>query len=324
MHVKNAFKGAAIGAANIIPGVSGGTMALMLGVYEPIIELLSSINPQELLRALKSKEAFIHYWKEKNLSFALAIGLGAIIAVGLLSKILKFCLLEAHDPTYGFFFGLILTSIVIPYRMIKKKSSTALLAILLGVGSVVALSHSIPPGEKIENAEKKLELKQKKALGQASNGDKWSFDVEEIFSFFTSGVIGISAMILPGLSGSFVLLLLGMYFEVIDAIAKLNLIPLGFFALGCGLGLLLFSRILRVLLHRFHDTTMAFLTGLVIGSLYAVWPFKDHTMIGPTRVDMSNIIPQAISANLLFTILSILMGIIVVAAFLRYESKKTS
>ena len=318
MIFKTMLKGAAIGVANIIPGVSGGTMALMLGVYEQIIELLSTLKPKDLFSALKSKAAFLQFWKEKNITFFACLGVGAVVAIAALSKILKYFLLEAHDPTYGFFFGLILASIVVPWKMLKTKTIAVYIATVLGVLSVVGISTSMSPEERIQAAETKIAIKAKAKTDGATGAA--ALTTSEYMQFFVAGGIAISAMILPGLSGSFILLLLGMYFDVLEAIGQFNVVLLGVFAVGCIVGLLLFTRLLRILLKNYHDPTLGYLTGLVAGSLYAIWPFKDYVMVGgQTRIDTGNILPNMAAMNTWYTVASILVGVGLVVLFLQYE-----
>jgi putative membrane protein len=129
-------------------------------------------------------------------------------------------------------------------------------------------------------------------------------------------------MILPGISGSFMLLLMGVYFDILTCITERQLVPLGVFAAGCLLGLLLFTRLLNFLLERWHDVTMAFLLGLVVGSLWAIWPFKSYGLAAGQRVDMENILPAGFGLNEIFTVLAALVGMAVVAAFLWVESRQ--
>ena len=307
------LKGAAVGVANIIPGVSGGTMALMLGIYERLIGVLSGLGPGEVLAAVKSKEAFQTFWRERELTFLISLGVGAILAVVALSKVMKYFLAEAHDPTYGFFFGLVFASILVPWKMIRAKSAGVYLALILGAGSVVGISTAMSPEARVEAAEKKLAIKQSQGANAAV------FATADYVSFFIAGAIAISAMILPGLSGSFILLLLGIYFQLLEAISQMQIPLLAVFAAGCGIGLLLFTRILHWLLEKFHDGTMAYLTGLVVGSLYAVWPFKDFQMVGDSRIDKGNILPAFADANTWVTLGTILAGVVVVAIFMKLE-----
>ncbi|NRA67475.1 MAG: DUF368 domain-containing protein [Pseudobacteriovorax sp.] len=311
------LKGAALGVANIIPGVSGGTMALMLGIYERLISLLSGLSPKDIIQGARSKAGFIKLWREREMSFLLCLAFGGGVAIIALSKVMKYFLTEAHDPTYGFFFGLVFASIVVPWRLIRRKSAATILALVLGATSVVGVSFSVSPETRIEAAEKKLLIKQTQGLSEQA------VTRSDYISFFIAGAIAISAMILPGLSGSFILLLMGVYFRLLEAISQLQISLLAVFAIGCGIGMLLFTKVLNWLLDKYHDVTMAYLTGLVVGSLYAVWPFKDFQMVGDSRINKANIIPEMLVWNTGLTFVSALVGIGIVYVFLRFEKTST-
>ena len=147
--------------------------------------------------------------------------------------------------------------------------------------------------------------------------------IKEEVSIFLSGALAISAMILPGISGSFLLLLLGSYFEILEAIATRDLLTIGVFALGCLAGVVMFSRLLNFLLERFHDTTMAFLAGLVAGSLWLVWPFKATFTVGSETVYLHNILPVMETATLL-TFATMAAGAFLVAVMIRFERRRTT
>jgi putative membrane protein len=185
--------------------------------------------------------------------------------------------------------------------------------------------------ERLESAQRKAALKAAAAEARGADSalpaapaaeNRVPQDLRTMALFFTAGAVAISAMILPGISGSFMLLLMGVYFDVLACITGRQLIPLGVFALGCLVGLLVFTRILNFLLERWHDVTIAFLLGLVMGSLYAIWPFKSFGMAGGRRVDMDNILPSTFALNEILTILTALAGIAIVAAFIVVERKQ--
>ena len=153
--------------------------------------------------------------------------------------------------------------------------------------------------------------------------DFQNIDFVHLIYLFILGAIVIFVMILSGISGSFVLLLMGAYFEILKAIAEFNLIILMVFSLGCLIGIILFTKLLNFLLNKFYDITMGFLTGLVLGSLWVIWPFKTQTQIGDEIIYLNNIIPSTITANEIITCLSFISGcaIVIIMIFLAPKEK---
>ena len=228
-----ALKGFGMGAANVVPGVSGGTIALITGIYGKIIESLNAImTPSK--------------WKTLDWGFLISLGAGILVSIFSLAKLVTVCLENYPVQTWAFFFGLILVSAVIMLADIKGWRLKDVLLTLCGlaVGVVVC---TLSPTE--------------------TSDDLWFI--------FICGILGICSMILPGLSGSFILLVLGKYDYIMGAIAELNLPVLVVFALGCGVGILAFAKILNWLLARYERGTMLVLIGFVIGSLVKVWPWQE-------------------------------------------------
>ena len=331
------FRGVAIGLANIIPGVSGGTMALVLGIYERLIGAVKNIGSETFRAPLRGWGAIKAEIQRIDGLFLAALGLGAVAAIVGTAKLMVYLLNYQHDPTYGFFFGLVLVSVLVPWRMIRVRGASQWLsgfaAIVLVVGVTVALSgdkqvNSARHKAKIEAAKK---ARAALATGSASttkagalankHPKSLSTSPGALLLFFIAGVVAISAMILPGISGSFVLLLMGVYFDVLTAINERNLLLLVALAAGCGIGLVAFTRLINFMLKRFHDVTMAFLTGLVVGSLYAIWPFKSFEIVVDRRVDKFNILPQSFGTNELLTIATLVAGCAIVGIFLWFETK---
>ncbi|MCB9556640.1 MAG: DUF368 domain-containing protein [Deltaproteobacteria bacterium] len=325
--VSNLFRGAAVGLANIIPGVSGGTMLLLLGVYERVISGLKNLGPQTIKNVLRGK--IVEEWKRLDASLIAALVVGAAGAAFAASKLLLYLLNHRAEPTYGLFFGLVLASVVVPYKMIKKRGLAALLACLIGIAGVIGLTEAMSGERRLANERKKAEVAMIKAKAKAAGERAKLGDVslggKQFMLFFLAGVVAVVAMILPGISGSFMLLLMGVYFEVLAALSALNLPLLGSLGLGCIVGLLIATRALSYLLKNFHDATMAFLMGLVVGSLWAIWPYKSFEMVafptGPKRVDLANIIPASWGSEQLLTIGTVALGIAIVAGFLLIEAK---
>jgi len=240
------LKGMAMGAADVVPGVSGGTIAFISGVYDELLDSLRRLTPAALV--LWYREGFIRFWQHINGAFLLTLFGGVLFSIFSLANLVNYAL--AHHPilVWGFFFGLIVASILYIGRQLPLGSPGVWVA--LALGTLIALGISVG---------KPVQLP----------GEWWIM--------FFAGSIAICAMILPGVSGSFLLLLMGVYPVFLQAIATLNwIILLSFFA-GCVTGLLLFSHLLSWLLHHYRPQTLAVLTGFLIGSLNIVWPWK-HTL----------------------------------------------
>lgn len=237
------LKGMGMGAADVVPGVSGGTIAFISGIYEELIDTLKSIdlNALKLLLSFKIKE----FWTAVNGSFLAAVFAGIAISVLSLAKLLTY-LLENHPVLlWSFFFGLILASALLVGRKIKKWSVGSFVALILG--AIIAFYITIATPATTPTA---------------------------LWFVFLSGALAICAMILPGISGSFILLLLGQYRFILDSISALRADVLAVFLAGCAIGLLSFSRLLSWMFAKYHDLTVALLTGFMIGSLNKVWPWK--------------------------------------------------
>lgn len=324
----NLLRGVAIGLANIIPGVSGGTMALILGIYQRLITAIGNLGSRTVTSLFRGRAAFAEEMRRIDALFLAVLGVGAIGAIVAVARLMTYLLEHQHDPTYGFFFGLVLVSVVVPYRMIKRRSVGALLACLLAIAIVVGLTMTMSGADKLASAQKKAA--QKAAAAQKVEGTAVQQqaaqtvprDPRTLLLFFVAGAIAISAMILPGISGSFMLLLMGVYFDVLACITGRQFLLLGVFAAGCGAGLVVFTRLLKFLLDRFHDVTMAFLLGLVVGSLWAIWPFKSHGMAGGKRVDMDNILPASFGQSEILTVVTTLAGCAIVAVFVWIEIRQ--
>ena len=310
-----------IGIANIIPGMSGGTLALVLGIYERLITALRNIGTPTVKRLLSiftfRKKAFSDFQDELrriDFNFLFILGIGAVAAVLLSSKLIDYLLKSHHDATYGFFFGLVLTSILIPFRMLKGFSWRELLVLLVAVALIVFTE----------------ELKKSAAGATSESSEGLEVSIGTLAIFFGCGALAISAMILPGVSGSFLLLAFGVYFPLVTAIKNFmedvptlfkgdisplilnNGLILAIFALGCLFGLLAFTRLLNFLLARFRNLTIAFLIGLMVGSLYSLWPFREK--------DIAHSLPE-FDMNLLITFCVFLVGCVIILGFSRLEKE---
>ena len=238
-----AFKGVAMGAADAVPGVSGGTIAFISGIYEELITTISNIKPS--LITVWRKEGFKAFWRAANGSFLLALLTGIVVSFVSFMRLAKY-LLEHHPVLiWSFFFGLIVASIYYVAKQITKWRILTLVAVI--VGALIAFYITTLP-----------------SMAGTNNS----------FFLFFAGAIAICAMILPGISGSFILVVLGAYKTLSDAIHDFDFKRLAIFIAGAVIGLLSFSRILKWLFKNYHNATLALLSGFIIGSLNKVWPWK--------------------------------------------------
>ncbi len=338
-------KGCFIGIANIIPGVSGGTMAIVLGIYERLIHALHHIGfstAQKLLAVITLKKEAISEARTElhriDFGFLTAIAIGAVAAIVVSAKLIIYLLNEQHDPTYGFFCGLVLTSVIIPFKMVRHFTAKELISLLLAAALTVGLALSMSEEKRLENERKKHELKESRSTTNLHSSNtvtgaeastvtlpdtstSANHSAGRLLYLFLCGAIAISAMILPGISGSFIFLLLDVYFDILAAVNDRDWLVLMVVAFGCGLGLLAFTRLLNYVLERHHDFTVSFLIGLMVGSLYGLWPFRSYEMIGGERIDIAHILPQ-INMNLLITVLVFLVGCGIILLFYRLENKR--
>jgi putative membrane protein len=213
--------------------------------------------------------------------FLMRLLVGALAAIFLLSQGLKYSMENHYSITYGLFLGLILFSIPIPYRLLTDKRPSTALWLLVGVGLTLFISIQVDPSSKL--LEKSLHYRSILEGAGADAAVRYTFS--EYLSIFFMGVLAVSAMVLPGISGSFVLLLFGNYYPVITALSRISRIYpedifyLGTFGMGCLAGTAVFVRIFNYVFARFKDQTIFFLIGLMLGSLYALWPFKAYRLV---------------------------------------------
>ena len=336
---KTMLHGFLIGVANIIPGVSGGSLALALGIYERLIAAIGNVGPGTLAAVLGvvgfrdgARERFRVEWRRIDGVFLCWIAAGGGVAVVVFSRVIVWLLEQWHDPTYGFFSGLILVSIWMPLKMILRFGAVEGLSAVAGLGLVLALTFSADSTQQLTDAKRKIEMKRAQAEQAATpetsqaHSPVGQADTKRIVFYFLCGAVAISAMVLPGVSGSFIMILLGAYFEVLQAVNDWDALVVLVFMAGCAAGLLLFTRLLKWVLSRWHDPTVAWLTGLMAGSLAALWPFRKFETIGDAnvgfvRVDLDWISPLA-DANTMWTLIAFLVGSGLVAAFIKYDQGK--
>lgn len=237
--------GFAMGAADIVPGVSGGTMAFILGVYETLIDAIKSFNVDALRLALRLKVGQL--LDHLSFRFLVALGLGLLSAIILLSSFLSATLDDAGGRIllFAFFFGLVLASILTIGLKVRWSGSAAA-AFVVGAGFAFLIVNIVPA-----EAEHSAPI------------------------LFLSGMIAITAMILPGISGAFMLLILGQYDYVLTAVSNRDLPPIIIVGLGAAVGIIAFSRVLSYLLQHYYDLTVALLVGFMAGSLWKIYPWKE-------------------------------------------------
>lgn len=238
-------RGFAMGSADVVPGVSGGTMAFILGIYEELINSIRTIARPEFLRPL-SKGRLLEAFRAINGGFLLAVGSGIILAILTLAKAIEWALENHPIWVWSFFFGLVLASVVTVARRVAKWNPLLFFYSIAGAVAAWIFVGLVP----------------------VQTPETWWF-------LFFAGAIAICAMILPGISGAFLLLLLGKYDYVLGAVNDRNIEPIFWVVLGALVGIVSFAQVLGWLFRRFHDPTVAALTGLMVGSLRKVWPWKE-------------------------------------------------
>lgn len=290
------LRGVLMGSAHVVPGVSGGTVALIVGIYARLVNAIALFDLEllSLLSRRKLKKAAEHI----DLRFLLALGFGIGTAIVSLARLITWLILHKPVPTWSLFFGLILASTLLVVRMVKRWSFPPIAAAAAGAAFAYWLSGLLP--------------------GEASHSYP---------TLFFSGVVSITAMILPGISGSFILVVLGQYLYVLTAIHERNLLVIVVFAAGCGVGLIAFTKILKALLRDHPDATMGALCGLMLGSLRKIWPFKveaaGQEMLKAKHRVQINFLPDSFDEAAAWALGMAVLGILAVAAVERLAGEKT-
>lgn len=237
------LKGMGMGAADVIPGVSGGTIAFITGIYEELIFSIKEIDLDALKLVFAGK--IISFWKKINGSFLLVLFSGIFVSLLSLAKLILFFMDNNPISLWSFFFGLILVSAIIVSREVKKITPVTIITGIVGI-AIAYLITTATPAE----------------------------TPESLWFVFIAGCIAICAMILPGISGSFILLLLAKYQFIMQSVSNFNIPVLIVFAMGCIVGLLSFARVISWVFKNYHDLAVALLSGFMIGSLNKIWPWK--------------------------------------------------
>lgn len=242
-HLILFLKGVGMGAADVIPGVSGGTIAFITGIYEELVNSIKSIDGEAIKLLFSGK--LRSFWLKVNGSFLLVLMSGVILSLLSLAKLIIFLMLYFPIPLWSFFFGLILISSFIVLREVHQWKITVVIAGIAGIVIAYLITTATPTDTP-----------------------------EDLWFIFLSGCIAICAMILPGISGSFILLILAKYEYIMEAVSTFNIPVLLVFGLGCIVGITSFSRVISWIFDRYHDVTVALLAGFMLGSLNKVWPWK--------------------------------------------------
>ncbi|MHA7881042.1 MAG: DUF368 domain-containing protein [Saccharospirillum sp.] len=245
-------KGLVMGIADAVPGVSGGTMALITGIYERLVSALANLHPR--LLTLLWQRRWREFWWRIDGAFLLSLGLGILISLFSVLNLVHWMLETAPQLLWAFFLGLIVASLV---TLGRRHRWCRLDGVLCALGTLIAVGLSLVT-----------------EMSMTINAG----------TLVLGGAIAISAMLLPGISGSFILLIMGLYPAVVTAVNERDLATIGLVALGCLLGLLLFSRLLNAVLRRWHDRVLAFMLGFILGATVKVWPWQyQQQWLSPSR-----------------------------------------
>lgn len=243
-YIVLALKGCAMGMADVVPGVSGGTIAFISGIYEELLDSIRSVDATALRLLLRFRLA--EFWRHINGRFLLPVLLGIAVAIFSLARLMTYLLTNHPIAIWSFFFGLIVASALLVARQIGRWDWRTVLAFAVGAAAAWWITVATP----------------------AETPDDWWF-------VMLSGAIAICAMILPGISGAFILLLLGKYQYIMHAVGEFDIPVIAVFVIGAAAGIISFSRLLSWLLKHWHDVTVAVLMGFMVGSLNKVWPWKE-------------------------------------------------
>lgn len=257
-------KGMAMGAADVVPGVSGGTIAFIAGIYEELINSIKSINLNSIKLLFTGRIA--DFWKAVNANFLLALVSGIGISVVSLAKLITWLLVAHPILVWSFFFGLVLASTWFVSKGITQWNWKTISSFLIGALIAYYITATTP--------------------AETPNN---------LFFIFLCGMIAICAMILPGISGSFILVLLGKYFFIMEALKSFDLVVIVVFAAGAAIGITTFSHVLSYAFRKFHNITMAVLAGFMLGSLNKVWPWKETIT---TYMDSHGVVKPLMEANI--------------------------
>lgn len=232
-----------MGGADVVPGVSGGTIAFITGIYEELLASIKAVDVEAFKLLFSGK--FSSFWTKINGTFLVVLVGGILVSIFSLATLMAFLLDTYPIQTWSFFFGLIIIATLLVVRQVRKWSSGVVIALVVGAVAAYFITELTP----------------------AETPDDYLF-------VLLSGAIAICAMILPGISGSFILLILGKYRYIVNAVRDADIGVIVTFGIGCVLGLLSFSRIISWVFEKYHNVAIAVLSGFMIGSLNKIWPWK--------------------------------------------------
>lgn len=292
------LKGIAMGAADVVPGVSGGTIAFISGIYEELVTTISNVN-FSLIKTW-SKKGFSAFWTQLNGSFLLSLIIGIGISILSLMKLMSY-LLDKHPVlVWSFFFGLVLASVWYIGRQIPKWKMSHILGFTAAAVVAYLITTITPAGE-----------------------------TQSLLYLFICGALAICAMILPGISGAFILVLLGAYKHILEAVSSFNFKVILVVASGAVVGLLSFSRLLKWLFERYEYFTLAILTGFVFGSLNKIWPWKnilEFEIIKDKKVilEEQSVLPSSFEGDpqVFLAILLSIIGFVFILLLEKWSDKK--
>lgn len=294
-HLLVFLKGLAMGAADVVPGVSGGTIAFITGIYDQLLSSINSLN-FKTLKMLRT-DGLKATWEHINGTFLIALFSGIAVSIISLARVFKH-LLEHHPHlVWAFFFGLVIGSIYLVSRMVGKWNVATIAGAIVGTLVSYYLTIIQPGGEATES-----------------------------WFIFLSGAIAVCAMILPGVSGSFLLLILGVYYPMLDAVSNMDLVFIALLGSGAVIGILSFSRFLKYVLDNYYDMTVAILLGFLIGSLNKLWPWKEtiSTRLNSHGVEVpfiqENVSPFGVeNPQTEWVTLLVLLGIVIIVVLSRFS-----
>lgn len=238
------LKGVAMGGADVVPGVSGGTIAFITGIYERLLKAISSFDAEALQHLLKFRWKAL--WQHVDGAFLTALLSGILLSILTLAKVIHYLLDHHPIQLWSFFFGLVIIASYMVAKEITEWNGRVIIAGIAGIAIAFFITQATP--------------------AETPTG---------LWFIFLSGALAICAMILPGISGSFILLILGKYAYILEAVNERDLAVIAVFAIGCVIGLLSFSRLISWLLDRYYNTAIALLAGFMVGSLNKIWPWKE-------------------------------------------------
>lgn len=288
-----AVKGFGMGAGSVTPCVSAGTVALLTGIYQPFIDSLDSFSKPSTWKAFFTGK-FREFWRIINGGFLLSITLGFVISVLALAELVTWALNVWPIPTWSFFFGLIVASIVLLLAEVRNFRLFDLIFIAVGIGAGVGIFYLTP-----------------------------SETPDSLWFIFVCGAVSVCTMVLPGIAGSFVLQILGKYKYVMEAlnVDNFNVPVIATFVFGCIVGILAFSKFLKWLMSRWDKQTLLVLIGFVMGSLVRIWPYSDMGAVSEAQLLRTGV-QSPVDLQIPWAVLWCALGVAIIAGLQMFKSRK--